>query len=101
MDPQATSNNSTPAPFQGNDDSPESQIWTAEERRILKFHVEGYRNALRKTKAAYVAKTVIPEIKSSWKGRYDKKNLKKDKGLKKEWDKKKDVRLTNGDYLGN
>lgn len=84
------SNKSTPN-LAFSKDTPDSQIWTSEEKSILKSHVEGYRAAPRKTKSSYVAVKVIPEIKRCWKGRYDKKRLKDDRDLKKEWDKKKNV----------
>jgi hypothetical protein len=74
-----------------NKDTPDSQIWTIEEKRILKSHIDGYRAAPRKTKSSYVAAKVIPEIKKAWNGRYDKTKMKNDRALKKEWDKKKNV----------
>ncbi|KAF8955816.1 hypothetical protein BDZ97DRAFT_1926279 [Flammula alnicola] len=77
--------------FEFDNDTPDSQIWTAKEKMILKAHLEGYRGAPRKTKSSYVATTVVPEIKETWKGRYDKKNMKKDRAIKKEWEKKKYV----------
>ena len=80
-----------PAAFQVEGDTPGSQIWTTEEKTILRSHVEGYRSAGRQKKSAYVVKEVIPQIKASWRGRYDKKRLKNNRALKKEWDKKKDV----------
>ncbi|KAF8956035.1 hypothetical protein BDZ97DRAFT_1925910 [Flammula alnicola] len=71
------------------DDGPDSQIWTAKEKALLKAHVEGYRAAPRKTKASYIVNTVIPKIKELWKGRYSKKSMNNDSGLKSEWAKKK------------
>ncbi|KAF8952544.1 hypothetical protein BDZ97DRAFT_1768397 [Flammula alnicola] len=62
-------------------------IWTAKEKMILKAHLEGYRGAPRKTNRS--------EIKETWKGRYDKKNMKKDRAIKKEWEKKKYVSVAN------
>lgn len=73
------------------EDTPEFQIWKAEEKAILRSHVEGYRGSPRKTKSAYVAQQVLPQIKACWNGRYDKRNLKKDKSVRKEWEKKKEV----------
>jgi len=72
-------------------DSPDSQIWKADENAILKSHIQGYRAAGRKKKATYVMNKVVPEIRATWNGRYDKKELKKDRTVKKEWDKKKQV----------
>lgn len=80
-----------PLAFDFNNDTPDSQIWTSQEKTILKSHIEGYRSALRKTKSAYVVAKVIPEIKASWHGRFDRKKLKKDREVNKEWAKKKDV----------
>ena len=71
----------------------EYRIWKVEEKIVLKSHIEGYRGALRKKKSIYVAEKVVPEIKACWNGRYDKKKLKKDKELRKEWEKKKQVLL--------
>jgi len=98
MDPphnESATVNPSPAAFEGNDATADSQIWTAEEKRILKSHIAGYRSAPRKTKSCYVAQKVIPEIKNSWLGRYNKKKLKKEPMVKKEWDKKKDVCMPN------
>lgn len=86
------SKESTPA-LAFSKDTPDSQIWTAEEKRVLQSHIEGYRAAPRKTKSSYVVGKVIPEIKKCWKGRYDKKKTKSDRDLKKEWDKKKNVSI--------
>ena len=84
--------NEDPVPaFQSQGDSPDSQIWKADELAILRSHIQGYRGSARKKKAVYVVKEVIPQIKATWKGRYDKRSLKKDPQLKKEWDKKKEV----------
>lgn len=69
----------------------DNQIWMKEEKEILKSHVEGYRAARPKTKLKFVIEKVIPKFKAYWKGRYDGKKLKKDKDLKQEWAKKKDV----------
>jgi hypothetical protein len=88
---QSSTNEDSTPPLEFNKDTPDSQIWTSEEKRILKSHVDGYRGAERKTKSVYVVVKVIPDIKHSWNGQYDKKELKKDRSLKKEWDKKKDV----------
>lgn len=88
----------TPTPSSNVDDDPataevDNQIWTPEEKVILKSHVDGYRSALRNLKAKFVVAQVIPKIKVYWKGRYDRKKLKKDRELKKEWNKKKEVIL--------
>jgi len=68
-----------------------SRIWTPEEKAILRSHIEGYHSSPKNFKAKYVAKKVIPEIKACWRGRYDKKKLKSDEGVRKEWEKKKEV----------
>ena len=81
-----------PAPtFQSNGDTPDSRIWKADEDAILRSHILGYRGAGRKKKAAYVVEMVIPPIKATWNGRYDRKNMKKDRSIQKEWNKKKEV----------
>jgi len=54
-----------PAAFQVEGDTPGSQIWTTEEKTILRSHIEGYRLAGRQKKSAYVVKEVIPQIKAS------------------------------------
>jgi len=77
--------------FDFDKNTPEYRIWKVEEKVILRSHIQGYRGAPRKKKARYIAEKVIPEIKACWDGRYDKKKLKKDKELRKEWDKKKQV----------
>jgi hypothetical protein len=90
--PNPSSSQDEPQPAFGfEDDTAEFQIWKAEERTILRSHVEGYRGSARKTKATYVAQQVLPKIKACWNGRYDKRNLKRDKSLRKEWEKKKEV----------
>lgn len=71
----------------------DNQIWTAGEKAILKSHAEGYRTSARKSKAKFVVDEVLPRIKALWRGRYDRKRLSKDAGLKKEWSKKKEVCL--------
>ena len=86
----------TPIPSSNITDDPaapevDNQIWTPEEKVVLKSHVDGYRSAQRKEKARFVVAEVIPKIKFYWKGRYDRNKLKKDGELKKEWGKKKEV----------
>ena len=89
---RSPSHDDPPAPaFQSEGDTPDSQIWKADELAILRSHILGYRGAGRKKKAAYVVTAVIPQIKATWNGRYDRKSLKKDQAIKKEWSKKKDV----------
>lgn len=83
------------AAFDFDKNTAEYRIWKVEEKIILKSHIEGYRGAPRKKKSIYVAEKVVPEIKACWNGRYDKKKLKKDKELRKEWEKKKQVRFGN------
>ncbi|KAF8961700.1 hypothetical protein BDZ97DRAFT_1921028 [Flammula alnicola] len=51
-------NDDGPVAFDFDNDTPDSQIWTAKEKMILKAHLEGYRGAPRKTKSSYVATTV-------------------------------------------
>ena len=81
-----------PAPaFQTEGDTPDSQIWKADELVILRSHILGYRGAGRKKKVAYVVAEVIPQIKATWNGRYDRKTLRKEEAIKKEWTKKKEV----------
>ena len=70
-----------------------SAIWTAEERAVLKRSIEGYQNAPKNNKAAFIAQVVVPEIKGKWRGRYSKKNMVKDSVAKAEWARKKKVRL--------
>ena len=86
----------TPIPSSNITDDPaapevDNQIWTPEEKVILKSHVDGYRGAQRKEKARFVVAEVIPKIKFYWKGQYDQNKLKKDRALKKEWGNKKEV----------
>jgi hypothetical protein len=70
-----------------------NQIWMKEEKDILKSHAEGYHTVAPKTKLKFVIDKVIPEFWAYWKGQYNRKKLKKDKNLKQEWAKKKDVFL--------
>ena len=88
---RSPSHDEPPPAFPVKGDSPDSQIWKADENAILKSHIQGYRGAARKKKAPYIMKNVVPEIRATWKGRYDKKELRKDRNMKKEWDKKKQV----------
>ena len=89
-----------PSPaFQFEGDTPDSEIWTAVEKAILRKHVPGYRSAAFKTKTRYVQRVVIPEIKGTWNGRYAKKAMKKDSAIQKEWDKKKNVSNRNTLFL--
>ncbi len=86
----------TPIPTSHIDDDPaaaevDNQIWTPEEKLILKAHVEGYRGTPRRSKAKFVVAEVIPKIKGYWKRRYDRKKLRNNGELKKEWTKKKEV----------
>jgi hypothetical protein len=92
VSPPPPSLDDEPVPaFDFDKNTPEYRIWKVEEKIILRSHIEGYRGAPRKKKSTYIAEKVIPEIKACWDGRYDKKKLKKDKELRKEWDKKKQV----------
>jgi len=84
-------NDELPPAIQLEGDTPDSQIWKASEITILQSHIRGYRGAGRKKKASYIVTVVIPQIKKAWNGRYARKELKKDRALQKEWDKKKKV----------
>lgn len=89
----------TPNPPSNIEESPacdlllDNQIWMKEEKDILKSHAEGYRAAAPKAKLKFVIDKVIPKFKAYWNGRYAGKKLKKDKNMKQEWAKKKDVFL--------
>jgi len=82
-----------PAAFNFENDIAHRRIWKVEENTILQSHIEGYRSAPKNNKAKYVAKKVLPAIKACWNGRYDKKKFKNDEALRKEWEKKKVVRV--------
>jgi len=92
LTPNRSSSHDEPPPsVQLEGDSPESQIWKADENAILKSHIQGYRAAGHRKKAPYVMNNVVPEIRATWNGRYDRKELKKNRMVKQEWDKKKQV----------
>ncbi|KAH9477917.1 hypothetical protein JR316_0010149 [Psilocybe cubensis] len=67
----------------------ESNIWTTKEMRVLKKHVQPYKDTSKSSKADYIQNTVIPELQATWDHRYSRRARKEDKQLHKEWKVKK------------
>lgn len=68
--------------------------WTNWEIVILKAYLGRYQSFNTSERKQLVGGTIAPVIKKWWKGKYDKAALSGDKRLKKEWDRKKTVSVS-------
>ena len=73
-------------------DKHSTSIWKPQELEILRQHIEGYKAEAKERRGKYVVKQVYALIKALWVDRYNEENMRKEKGIKDEWKKKKSVR---------